>query len=149
MVDKKDGDGNDKNNVIPFPTKSTPEQDPRMIGFVVREVLDDLVGQLSPEQRKEFESFLYEEKPDLANKLFSQGDFDDSELELVGEFSVAELDEHIQKCEDYLDLSFEYIKNIERMMFRLNAEMKMEEMADLRDKLQKIWVDLQKKVDFE
>jgi len=35
------------------------------------------------------------------------------------------------------------------MMFRLNAEMKVEEMADLRDKLQKIWVDLQKKVDFE
>ena len=146
MVDKKDGDGNDKNNVIPFPTKSTPEQDPRMIGLIVREVLDDLVGQLSPEQRKEFESFLYEEKPDLANKLFSQGDFDDSELELVGEFSVAELDEHIQKCEDYLDLSFEYIKNIERMMFRLNAEMKMEEM---REDLQKLWFKVQKKVDFK
>ena len=52
--------------------------------------------------------------------MFSQGDFDDSEMELVGEFSVAELDEHIQKCEDYLDLSFEYIKNIELKIAKQN-----------------------------
>lgn len=146
MVDKKDGDGNGKDNVIPFPTKSTPEQDPRMIGLIVREVLDDLVGQLSPEQRKEFESFLYDEKPDLAHKLFSS---EDGEFEFVGEFSVEELDDHITKCEQYLDLSFEYIKNIERMMFRLNQEMRVEEMSELRDNLQKLWLDLQKKVDFE
>ena len=145
MVDKKKGDGDGKDNVIPFPTKSNTEQDPRMIGLIVREVLDDLVGQLSPEQRKDFESFLFDEKPDLAHKLFMK----DSEYEFVGEFSVEELDDHITKCEQYLDLSFEYIKNIERMMFRLNQEMRVEEMAELRDDLQKIWLDLQKKVDFD
>lgn len=146
MVDKKDGDGKDKSNVIPFPTKSPTEQDPRMIGLIVREVLDDLVGQLSPEQKKEFESFLFDERPELAQKLFTS---DDGEFELLGEFSVAELDDHITKCEEYLDESFEYIKNIERMMFRLNQEMRVPEMSELRDNLQKLWVDLQKKVDFE
>ena len=35
------------------------------------------------------------------------------------------------------------------MMFRLNQEMRVQEMSELRDNLQKLWVDLQKKVDFE
>ena len=69
MVDKKDGDGNDKDNVIPFPTKKT--KDPKAIALIVKEVMDDLIGQLTPEQRKDFESFLQEEKPDLACLLYT------------------------------------------------------------------------------
>ena len=96
MVDKKDGNGNDKDNVIPFPTKpKISDTDPKAIAIIVREVMDDLVGQLTPEQRKDFEEFLQQEKPDLADKLLHQFPDTDEDMELVGSWSMDEIEDKI------------------------------------------------------
>ena len=150
MVDKKDGDGNGKDNVIPFPTKKTNH--PKAIALIVKEVMDDLIGQLTPEQRKDFESFLQEEKPDLADKILPNWPKDwpnKEDMEFVGEFSMEEIDEQIDKCEALVDLNFEYIKNIEKAMFKMNQALIQDDLEELRKDLQKIWYDVQKKVDFD
>ena len=129
MVDKKDGDGNGNDNVIPFPQKKH-QSDPKAIAYIVKEVMDDLIGQLTPEQRKDFEAFLQEEKPDLANKILPNWPKDwppQDDLELVGEFSIDEINEQIDKAE----------------------ALQLEDLRDLQKKLQKLWFDVQKKVDFE
>ena len=154
MVDKKDGnDGNGKDrrgNVIPFPTKKT--KDPKAIALIVKEVMDDLIGQLTPEQRRDFESFLQEEKPDLADKILPNWPKDwpnKEDMEFVGEFSMEEIDEQIDKCEALVDLNFEYIKNIEKAMFTMNSALLYEDLRFLQKNLQKLWFQVQKKVDFE
>lgn len=153
MVDKTkgpDGEGND--NVIPFPTKQKiSDTDPKAIAIIVREVMDDLIGQLSPEQRKEFEEYLQAEKPDLAEKILPQNyikDFDESNMELVGSFTMDEIEDKIDKCEALIDLNFEYIKKIEKAMFSMSSALMNDELRDLQKKLQKLWFDVQKKVDF-
>ncbi len=151
MVDKKNGDGNGKDNVIPFPTKKH-KSDPKAIAYIVKEVMDDLIGQLTPEQRKDFEAFLTEEKPDLADKILPNWPKDwpnKEDMELVGEFSVDEINEQIDKSEALVDLNFEYIKNIEKAMFQMNSALQVEDLRDLQKKLQKLWFYVQKKVDFE
>ena len=151
MVDKKDGDGNGNDNVIPFPQKKH-QSDPKAIAYIVKEVMDDLIGQLTPEQRKDFEAFLQEEKPDLANKILPNWPKDwppQDDMELVGEFSIDEINEQIDKAEALVDLNFEYIKNIEKAMFQMNSALQLEDLRDLQKKLQKLWFDVQKKVDFE
>ena len=148
MVDKKNGDGNDKDNVIPFPTKQKlSDTDPKAIAIIVREVMDDLVGQLSPEQRKDFEEFLQAEKPDLADKLLKP--YTNEEMELVGSWSMDEIEDKISQCEHHLDLCFEYIKNIEKAMFGMSSSLMTEEIRVLREDLQKLWFKVQKKVDFD
>tara|TARA_A100001011_G_scaffold63968_1_gene64533 strand:- start:38637 stop:39092 length:456 start_codon:yes stop_codon:yes gene_type:complete len=151
MVDKKDGDGNDKNNVIPFPTKEQKElKDPKAIAIIVREVMDDLVGQLSPEQRKDFEKFLQAEKPDLADKLLNTQNYPKEEdMELVGSYSMDQITQDMSRCDALFDLTFEYIKNIERGAFKLNQALLENDLEKLRKDLQKIWYDLQEKVDFD
>ena len=112
MVDKKKGDGDGKDNVIPFPTKQTiSDTDPKAIAIIVREVMDDLVGQLSPEQRKDFEEFLQQEKPDLADKLLHKFPNTDEDMELVGSWNMDQIEDKIVKCESHLDLCFEYRAN--------------------------------------
>ena len=44
---------------------------------------------------------------------------------------------------------FEYIKNIEKAMFQMNSSLMHKDLRDLQKKLQKLWFDVQKKVDFE
>tara|TARA_B100001057_G_C22857337_1_gene953150 strand:+ start:1091 stop:1546 length:456 start_codon:yes stop_codon:yes gene_type:complete len=151
MVDKKDGDGNDKSNVIPFPTKEQKElKDPKAIAIIVREVMDDLVGQLSPEQRKDFEKFLQAEKPDLADKLLNTQNYPKEEdMELVGSYSMDQIHQDMSRCDSLFDLTFEYIKKIERSAFKLNQALLESDLEKLRKDLQKIWYDLQEKVDFE
>jgi hypothetical protein len=150
MVDKKKGDGDGKDNVIPFPTKQTiSDTDPKAIAIIVREVMDDLVGQLSPEQRKDFEEFLQQEKPDLADKLLHKFPNTDEDMELVGSWNMDQIEDKIVKCESHLDLCFEYIKNIEKAMFGMSQSLMHEEMHELREDLQKLWLKVQKKVDFE
>ena len=102
MVDKKDGDGNDKNNVIPFPTKEQKElKDPKAIAIIVREVMDDLVGQLSPEQRKDFEKFLQAEKPDLADKLLNTQNYPKEEdMELVGSYNMDQITQDMSSYQE-------------------------------------------------
>ena len=153
MVDETkgpDGEGND--NVIPFPTKPKIEDtDPKAIAIIVKEVMDDLVGQLTPEQRKDFEEFLIMDKPDLAEKILPglRKDFDTKDMELVGEFSMEEINDQIDKCEALVDLNFEYIKNIEKAMFTMNSALLHEDLRFLQKSLQKLWFQVQKKVDFE
>ena len=43
MVDKKDGDGNGNDNVIPFPQKKH-QSDPKAIAYIVKEVMDENPG---------------------------------------------------------------------------------------------------------
>jgi hypothetical protein len=149
MVDKKKGDGDGKDNVIPFPTKQTiSDTDPKAIAIIVREVMDDLVGQLDPEQRKDFEAFLQAEKPDLADKLLNI-QHSQEDLELVGSWNMDEIEDKISKCEHHLDLCFEYIKNIEKAMFGMSSALMTEEIRELREDLQKLWFKVQKKVDFD
>ena len=149
MVDKKKGDGDGKDNVIPFPTNQTiSDTDPKAIAIIVREVMDDLVGQLDPEQRKDFEAFLQAEKPDLADKLLNI-QHSQEDLELVGSWNMDEIEDKISKCEHHLDLCFEYIKNIEKAMFGMSSALMTEEIRELREDLQKLWFKVQKKVDFD
>ena len=154
MVDKKNGgNGNDKDNVIPFPTKPKSEHDPQAIAIIVREVMDDLVGQLSPEQRKDFEQYLQTEKPDLADKLLNKQnypkDFDTSNMELVGQYDMEQITKDMDRCETLFELCFDYIKNIEKAMFKMNQALIQDDLEELRNDLQKIWYDVQKKVDFD
>ena len=113
--------------------------------------MDDLVGQLTPEQRKDFEDILLMDKPDLAEKILPglRKDFDTTDMELVGEYSMEEINDQIDKCEALVDLNFEYIKNIEKAMFTMNSALLHEDLRFLQKNLQKLWFQVQKKVDFE
>lgn len=151
MVDKKNGgDGNDKDNVIPFPTKEQKElKDPKAIAIIVREVMDDLIGQLSPEQRKDFEKFLQAEKPDLADKLLNTQNYPTDDMELVGSYNMEEITQDMDRCEALFGLCFEYAKNIEKAMFKMNQALLENDLEKLRKDLQKIWYEVQEKVDFD
>ena len=112
--------------------------------------MDDLVGQLSPEQRKDFEKFLQAEKPDLADKLLNTQNYPKEEdMELVGSYNMDQITQDMSRCDALFDLTFEYIKNIERGAFKLNQALLENDLEKLRKDLQKIWYDLQEKVDFD
>ena len=144
MSDDNGNNGDDKtpDNVIPFPSR------PKHISELLPELISDLTGKLTSEQLRDFENFLKEKHPlpedgaSFTIKLDEYGDIVDS-------FTPEELEERIFKAETQVDRSFEYLKYIERQMFKLENSLQINELEWLSKQLQKIFIELQKKVDIE
>jgi len=132
-----DGDKptNDRDNVIPFPTK------PKHISELLPELIEEFTGKLTSEQLRDFESFIKEKHP-LPEDV-PEG------WELVDSFTPEELEDRMIEAETLNDKSFEYLKYIEKHMFRMESSLQIKDLKWLSKNLQKIFLELQKKVDFE
>lgn len=128
-----DGDNKKPNNVIPFPTK------PKHISELLPELIEEFTGKLSSEQLRDFEAFIKEKHP-LP---------EDNGWELVDSFTPEELDERMFEAETLVDKTFEYIKYIERNMFKMESSLQIKDLKWLSKNMQKIFIEMQKKVDFK
>tara|TARA_B100002019_G_scaffold209560_1_gene182161 strand:+ start:2853 stop:3263 length:411 start_codon:yes stop_codon:yes gene_type:complete len=128
-----DGDNKTPNNVIPFPTK------PKHISELLPELIEEFTGKLSSEQLRDFEAFIKEKHP-LP---------EDNGWELVDSFTPEELDERMFEAETLVDKTFEYIKYIERNMFKMENSLQIKDLKWLSKNMQKIFIEMQKKVDFK
>ena len=128
-----DGDNKTPNNVIPFPTK------PKHISELLPELIEEFTGKLSSEQLRDFEAFIKEKHP-LP---------EDNGWELVDSFTPEELDERMFEAETLVEKTFEYIKYIERNMFKMESSLQIKDLKWLSKNMQKIFIEMQKKVDFK
>ena len=128
-----DGDNDTPNNVIPFPSK------PKHISELLPELIEEFTGKLSSEQLRDFEAFIKEKHP-LP---------EDNGWELVDSFTPEELDERMFEAETLVEKTFEYIKYIERNMFKMESSLQIKDLKWLSKNMQKIFIEMQKKVDFK
>ena len=112
-------------------------------------------GKLTSEQLRDFEAFIKAKHPlpeDAFTNIDPNASFTiklDEHGDIVDSFTPEELEERIFKAETLVDKSFEYIKVIERTMFKYENSLQINELQWLSTELQKIFLELQKKVDFE
>ena len=143
------GDDNTPDNVIPFPSR------PKHISDLLPDLIEDLTGKLTSEQLRDFETFIKAKHPlpeDAFTNIDQNASFTiklDEHGDIVDSFTPEELEERIFKAETLVDKSFEYIKVIERTMFKYENSLQINELQWLSTELQKIFIELQKKVDFE
>ena len=74
---------------------------------------------------------------------------DDNGWEILDSFTPEELDERMFKAETLVDKTFEYIKYIERNMFKMESSLQIKDLEWLSKNMQKIFIEMQKKVDFK
>ena len=128
-----DGDNKTPDNVIPFPSR------PKHISELIPELIEDLTGKLTSEQLRDFEQFIKEKRP-LP---------EDNGWEILDSFTPEELDERMFKAEPLVDKTFEYLKYIERNMFKMESSLEINNLEWLSKNMQKIFIEMQKKVDFK
>ena len=128
-----DGDNKTPDNVI----LSNPK--PKHISEIIPELIEDLTGKLTSEQLRDFEAFIKEKHP-LP---------EDNGWELLDSFTPEELDERMYRAETLVDKTFEYLKYIEKNMFKMESSLQIKDLEWLSKNMQKIFIEMQKKVDFK
>ena len=102
-------------------------------------MIEDLTGKLTSEQLRDFEAFIKEKHP-LP---------EDNGWELLDSFTPEELDERMYRAETLVDKTFEYLKYIEKNMFKMESSLQIKDLEWLSKNMQKIFIEMQKKVDFK
>ena len=73
---------------------------------------------------------------------------EDNGWELLDSFTPEELDERMYRAETLVDKTFEYLKYIERNMFKMESSTN-QRLRMVSKNMQKIFIEMQKKVDFK
>ena len=74
---------------------------------------------------------------------------EDNGWEILDSFTPEELDESMYRAETLVDKTFEYLKYIERNMFKMESSLQIKDLEWLSKNMQKIFIEMQKKVDFK
>ena len=87
---------------------------------------------------------------DVAEELYTIWPRDYKIIETSHDSGFAEeLDERMFKAETLVDKTFEYLKYIERNMFKMESSLQIKDLEWLSKNMQKIFIEMQKKVDFK
>lgn len=132
--------------VVPFPIKK-----PEHISKIIEGVMKDIFDNLSDEQKIEFNSQM-DNGAELSIKQSDENfNFNmktvklEDMSEIVDEINFDELNKMMDSVDDLKGRAFQYIKYLEWELFELAHALKHDELKEITEDLQKIFLKLNKK----